>query len=136
MVGIIPKKTKFIKFQKKKIKNLATRFLNLDFGNFGLKAKKNGYITSKQLEMVKLNLSKSTKRIGQYWIRVFPHQAITAKPLEVRMGKGKGYIDDWVCKVKAGFVLCEVSGLPSNQARLLLKSIARKLPIQVYCICK
>ena len=99
----IPKNTKFTKFQKKKVKNSPSKILDLNYGSFGLKVKQNCCLTSKQLEMIKVNLSKGTKKIGRYWIRIFPHFPVTAKPLEVRMGKGKGYINQWVCKLKRWF---------------------------------
>lgn len=124
----IPKNTKFIKFQKKKIKNSPSKILNLNHGSFGLKVKQNCCLTSTQIEMIKINLSKGTKKVGRYWIRVFPYFPVTAKPLEVRMGKGKGYIDHWICKVKRGSIICELSGLSEKQANNLFKKISLKIP--------
>jgi large subunit ribosomal protein L16 len=86
--------------------------------------------------MLKLSLSKGTKKIGRYWIRVFPHFPVTAKPLEVRMGKGKGYLDHWVCKVKRGSIICELSGLSEKQAKYLLNKISFKIPTTTMFISK
>lgn len=132
----IPKNTKFTKLQKKKIKNSPSKTLDLVYGSFGLKIKQNCFLTSKQLDMIKLNLSKGTKKVGRYWIRVFSHFPVTAKPLEVRMGKGKGYVDHWICKVKRGSVLCELSGLSLKQSNTLLKKISLKLPVGSMFISK
>lgn len=135
----IPKNTKFTKLQKKKVKNSPSKVLGLVHGFFGLKVKQNCFLTSKQLEMIKLILSKGTKKVGRYWIRVFSHFPVTSKPLEVRMGKGKGYIDHWVCKLKRGSILCEISGLSSKQSYLLLKKISLKLSVNTMfinkCLC-
>ena len=132
----IPKQTKFVKFQKKKIKNSSSNTLDLVYGYYGLKIKQNCYLTSKQLEMIKLNLAKGTKKIGRYWLRVFPHLPVTAKPLEVRMGKGKGYVDHWVCKINRGSILCELSGISEKQANNLLKKISLKIPVSTMFISK
>jgi large subunit ribosomal protein L16 len=91
---------------------------------------------SKHLAMIKLNLAKGTKKIGRYWIRVFSHFPVTAKPLEVRMGKGKGYVDHWVCKVKRGSIICEVAGLSENQINTLFRKISVKLPVGTMFIQK
>lgn len=131
-----PKNTKYQKFQKKKIKNLPTRNTSLAFGFFGLKVKESCFLTAKQLETLKFNLAKGTKKIGRYWIRVFAHTSVTAKPLEVRMGKGKGYVDHWVCKLKGGSILCELSGLPIKQALILLRKVSLKLPVNTIFISK
>ena len=132
----VPKNTKFLKLQKKKIKNTPAKILNLVYGSFGLKVKQNCCLSSKHLEMIKLNLAKGTKKIGRYWIRIFPHFPVTAKPLEVRMGKGKGYVDHWICKLKRGSIVCEVSGLSENQVNTLFKKISLKLPVNTMFIQK
>jgi large subunit ribosomal protein L16 len=129
-MSFIPKKsTKFQKLQKKKIKNLPTKNISLTFGVFGLKVSQNCFLTAKQLDTLKLHLSKGTKKVGRYWIRAFAHFPVTSKPLEVRMGKGKGYVDHWVCKLKKGSILCEISGVSAKQASVLLKKISLKLPV-------
>ena len=135
-MNFIPKSTNFLKLQKKKIKNLPTKNLNLVSGTFGLKATQNCFLTSKQIEMLKINLAKGTKKSGRYWIRVFPHFSVTSKPLEVRMGKGKGYVDHWVCKVKQGSIICELIGLSQKQATSLLKKISLKLPTNTMFVSK
>lgn len=132
----VPKSTKFMKLQKDKVKSVSAKMLTLVYGTFALKVKQSCFITSKQLEMIKLNLSKGTKKVGRYWIRVFPHFQVTAKPLEVRMGKGKGYVDHWVSKVRRGAIICEVSGVSSRQASLCLKNISLKLPMPTMFISK
>ena len=132
----IPKSIKFPKLQKKKIKNSSSNTLTLVYGQFGLKVKQNCCLTSKQLEMIKLNLAKGTKKVGRYWIRVFPHFPVTAKPLEVRMGKGKGYVDHWICKINRGSIICELSGLSEKQASILLKKISLKIPASTMFINK
>jgi len=132
----IPKNTKFTKFQKKRIKNSPSKLLNLIYGSFGLKVKQNCWLTSTQIEMIKLHLSKGTKKIGRYWIRVFPHFPVTSKPLEVRMGKGKGYVDHWICKVKRGSIICELDGLSIKQAHNLFQKISLKIPSSTLFIKK
>jgi large subunit ribosomal protein L16 len=93
-------------------------------------------LTSRQLEMIKLNLAKGTKKLGRYWIRIFPHFPVTAKPLEVRMGKGKGYVDHWICKVKRGSIICEVAGLSENQVNTLFRKISLKIPVDTIFVQK
>lgn len=132
----IPKQTKFAKVQKKKIKNSLSNTSDLVYGYYGLKIKQNCCLTSQQLEMIKLNLAKGTKKVGRYWLRVFPHFPVTAKPLEVRMGKGKGYVDHWVCKLNRGSVICELFGLSEKQANILLRKVSLKLPVGTMFIKK
>ena len=132
----VPKTTISLKFQKRRIKNAPSKGIQLSYGTFGLKVYENCLLTSKQLEMLRYSLSRGTKKVGQYWVRVFPHTAVTEKPLEVRMGKGKGYIDHYICKVKRGVVLCELAGLSLPQASLLLKKISLKLPVRTLFIHK
>lgn len=135
-MSFLPKRTKFLKLQKKKIKTIPTRMLLPCYGSCALKSKQNGVLTSTQFEMLSLKLAKGTKKVGKYWIRPFPHFSVTSKPLEVRMGKGKGYVDSWVAKVKQGTILCEISGLSTQKARALFKQIALKLPVQTFTITK
>ena len=135
-MSFIPKNIKFPKVQKKKIKNLTSTNTELVFGTVGLKIAENGFLTSKQLDMLKLLLSKSLKKQGQYWIRVFSHFPVTSKPLEVRMGKGKGYVDKWICKLKVGVILCEISGLSLKNSIQILKKISLKLPLLTIFVSK
>lgn len=135
-MSFFPKNTKFPKFQKKKIKTIPTKMLLPCYGSCILKAKQNCFLTSTQLEMLSLKLAKGTKKVGKYWIRPFPHFSVTSKPLEVRMGKGKGYVDTWVAKIKQGTIICEVSGLSNQKARALFKQISLKLPIQTLTVTK
>ena len=132
----IPNKKELKKLQKKKIKTSAQSNNYLAFGDFGLKIMENYFITSKQLEMSRIILSKHTKKIGKFWIKVFPHSSVTAKPLEVRMGKGKGHISFWISKLKRGAVLFELSGLSKKSSIFVLRKLAVKLPFRTSIIIK
>ena len=132
----IPQIKNYKKLQKKKIKNSAYVNNYLSFGEFGLKIKENYFITSKQLEMIRVLLSKGTKKTGKFWIKVFPHTPVTFKPLEVRMGKGKGHIGLWISKLKKGTTLFELSGLPQKNSILLLKNLSLKLPFLTSIVIK
>lgn len=136
MVTFIPKTSKFVKFQKKKIKNVSTKGTVLIFGTLGLKVTANGQLTSRQLAMVQLTLSKNLKKTGKYWIRSFSHRSITEKPLEVRMGKGKGHVSTWICRLKKGTIICEIATASGAFAQLLLRQISLKLPFSTSVIVK
>lgn len=124
------------KLQKKKIKRVALVNNYLSFGVYGLKIMENSFITIKQLNMIQFSLSKTTKKIGKFWIKVFPHFSVTAKPLEVRMGKGKGYIDTWVSKLKSGSILLELKGLSEKESLLVLNKLRVKLPFKSIIVKK
>ncbi|MAE87002.1 MAG: 50S ribosomal protein L16 [Flammeovirgaceae bacterium] len=125
-----PKRTKFRKRQKGRVKGLAQRGHRLAFGNFGIKAMEPGWITSRQIEASRIAVTRAMKREGQVWIRIFPDKPVTKKPAEVRMGKGKGAPEYWVAVVKPGTILFEASGVPSETAKEALRLAAQKLPIK------
>ncbi len=124
-----PKKTKYRKTQKGRIKGNDWRGADLAFGSFGLKALEGAWISDKQLEAARVALTRHMKREGQVWIRVFPDKPITKKPLEVRMGKGKGNPEGWVAVVRPGRILFEAEGVSLQVAREAMKLAADKLPV-------
>ncbi|MEM6629775.1 MAG: 50S ribosomal protein L16 [Bacteroidota bacterium] len=125
-----PKKVKFRKPQKGRMKGYSKRGTAVSFGSYGLKALENAFITSRQLEACRVVISRTMKREGKVWIRVFPQKSITKKPAEVRMGKGKGNPEYWAAVVKPGAVLFELDGVPESVAKDALKLAADKLPIK------
>lgn len=124
-----PKRTKFRKMQKGRVKGLAYRGHRLAFGTFGIKSLEPGWITSRQIEAARIAMTRAMKREGQVWIRIFPDKPVTKKPAEVRMGKGKGAPEYWVATVKPGTVLFECSGVDIELAKEALRLAAQKLPI-------
>ncbi len=131
-----PKRTKFRKQQKMKMKGDAKRGYELAFGTFGVKAVKGTWVTARQIEAARVALTRYLKRDGQVWINIFPDKPITRKPAEVRMGKGKGAPEYWVCPVKPGRILFEVEGVPVAVAKEALRLAAQKLPITVKFIVR
>ncbi len=125
-----PKRTKFRKQQKGSNRGLALRGNKVSFGEYGLKATTRGRITARQIEAARRTITRYVKRSGKLWIRVFPDKPITKKPLEVRMGKGKGSVEYWVALVKPGAVLYEIQGVPEDVAREAFKLAAAKLPVK------
>ena len=124
-----PKRTKFRKMQKGRVKGLAYRGHRLAFGTFGIKSLEPGWITSRQIEAARIAMTRAMKREGQVWIRIFPDKPVTKKPAEVRMGKGKGAPEYWVATVKPGTVLFEAAGVDIELAKEALRLAAQKLPI-------
>lgn len=125
-----PKKVKRRRVQKGRIKGLAQRGSTVSFGSFGIKSLAMGRITSRQIEAARIAMTRRMKREGQVWIRIFPDTPITNKPAEVRMGKGKGALDHWVCKVKPGRILYELDGVDLDTAKEALRLGAQKLPMK------
>ena len=125
-----PMRTKFRKAHKGRIKGLATSGVDLAFGQFGLKALEPERVTARQIEAARRALTRHMKRAGRVWIRVFPDVPVTKKPLEVRMGSGKGGIELWVTRVKPGRILFELDGVPVELAKEALALAAAKLPIK------
>jgi len=125
-----PKRTKFRKMQKGRMKGLATRGAELSFGSFGIKSLEATWITSRQIEAARIAVTRYMKREGQVWIRVFPDKPVTKKPAEVRMGKGKGAPEYWVAVVRPGRILFEAEGVPMEVAKEALRLAAQKLPVQ------
>ncbi|MEM1381572.1 MAG: 50S ribosomal protein L16 [Pseudomonadota bacterium] len=125
-----PKRTKFRKQHKGRIKGTAKGGTTLNFGSYGLKAVEPERVTSRQIEATRRAITRHMKRAGRVWIRIFPDVPVTAKPTEVRMGKGKGSVDRWVAKVKPGRIMFEIDGVPEAVAREALALGAAKLPIK------
>ena len=125
-----PKRTKFRKQQKGRNRGLAQSGNKVSFGEFGLKATDRGRLTARQIEAARRAMTRHIKRGGKIWIRVFPDKPITKKPLEVRMGKGKGNVEYWAAVVKPGRILFEVGGVPIEVAREALRLAAQKLPVR------
>ncbi|MGB0165785.1 MAG: 50S ribosomal protein L16 [Luteibaculum sp.] len=125
-----PKRTKFRKQFKGRMKGNAGRGTQISFGSFGLKAVESGWITSRQIEAARIAVTRYMKREGKVWIRIFPDKPVTAKPLEVRMGKGKGAPSHWVAVVKAGRIMFEADGVPLSVATEAMRLAAQKLPIK------
>lgn len=124
-----PKRVKYRKQQKGRNRGLAHRGSSVDFGTFGLKAMTEGRITNRQIESARIAMTRFMKREGKVWIRIFPDKPITAKPLEVRMGKGKGSLDHWVAVIRPGRVMFELDGVPREVAQEALRLAAQKLPV-------
>ena len=131
-----PKRTKFRKMMKGRNRGLSHRGSNVDFGDFGLKAVSRGRLTARQIEAARHAMTRQMKRQGRVWIRIFPDTPVTSKPVEVRMGKGKGSIDFWACKVKPGRVLFEIDGVAEVVAREALRLAAMKLPIKTRIVVR
>ncbi len=124
-----PKRTKYRKQQKGRNKGLAHRGSSISFGSFGLKAVTRGRLTSRQIEAARIAMTRYMKREGKVWIRVFPDKPITSKPLEVRMGKGKGALDHYVAQIKPGRIMFELDGVTKEVAVEALRLAAQKLPV-------
>ena len=131
-----PKRTKFRKKQKGRVKGIAQRGHLINFGSFGIKSLEPGWITSRQLEAARIAVTRKMKREGQVWIRIFPDKPITKKPAEVRMGKGKGAPEYWAAPVTPGRMLFEISGVDFETAKESLRLAAQKLPVKTKFIIK
>jgi large subunit ribosomal protein L16 len=127
---LMPKKIKHRKVQKNVKKGLAYRGSMISFGDFGLKAMEQFWMTSRQIEAARIAINRTMKRGGKMWIRVFPDKPITSKPAETRMGKGKGAPDHWVAAVRPGKILFEVQGVTEEVAREALTLASSKLPVK------
>ncbi len=125
-----PKRTKFRKQQKLRNKGLSSTGNRVSFGEYGLKSIGRGRITSRQIEAARRAITRHVKRGGKLWIRVFPDKPITKKPLEVRMGKGKGSVEYWVAQIKPGFVLYEIQGVSEELAKEAFRLASAKLPVR------
>jgi large subunit ribosomal protein L16 len=126
---LMPKKTKYRKQQKGRMKGQASRGDKLNFGDFGLQAVECGWLTSRQIEAARIAMTRFIKRTGRIWIRIFPDKPITKKPAETRMGKGKGPPEDWVAVIRPGRILYEMEGVPEERAREAFALASHKLPI-------
>ena len=125
-----PKRVKFRKVQKGRNRGLAQRGNEVSFGEFGLKAVERGRLTSRQIEAARRAMTRHIKRGGKTWIRVFPDKPVTKKPIEVRMGKGKGNVEFWVAKVQPGSMLYEMEGVSREVAQEAFRLAASKLPVK------
>ena len=126
---LMPKKVKYRKQQRGRMTGKAWRGSTLAFGDFGLKAMECGWITDRQIEAARVAMTRSIKRGGKVWIRLFPDKPITKKPAETRMGKGKGAPEQWVCVIRPGKILFEMEGVPLEVAKVALELAASKLPL-------
>jgi large subunit ribosomal protein L16 len=125
-----PKKTKYRKMMKGRIRGAAKGGTDVHFGEYGLQAISSGRVTARQIEAARIAMTRHVKRQGKIWIRVFPDKPISKKPAETRMGKGKGPVDSWVAVVKRGRVMYEMDGVPEDVARVALTLAAHKLPVK------
>lgn len=127
---LMPKRTKYRKQQKGRNRGKSSRGASLAFGNIGIKAVEHGRIDSRQIEAARIAMTRHVKRTGKIWIRVFPDKPLTAKPLETRMGKGKGAVDKWVMRIKPGRIIYEMIGVDEDMARDALALAQSKLPFK------
>lgn len=125
-----PKRTKFRKMQKGRNRGLAQVGNRVSFGEFGLKATTHGFLTARQIESARRAITRHVKRGGKLWIRVFPDKPVTKKPIEVRMGKGKGNVEYWVAPVRPGRVIYEIEGVSERVAREAFRRAAAKLSVR------
>ncbi len=131
-----PKKTKYRKMQKGRMRGKAYRGCNLNFGDYGLQALECGYITARQIEAGRIAISRAVKRGGALRIRIFPDKPLTKKPLETRMGKGKGSPEEWVAVIKPGRMLYEMEGVEAPLAKEALLLAAHKLPVKTKIVSR
>jgi large subunit ribosomal protein L16 len=127
---LLPKRVKYRKAQRGRMRGKATRGALINFGDYGLKALEPGWITQRQIEAARVALTRLMKREGKVWIRIFPNKPVTKKPAETRMGKGKGAPEFWVAVIKPGRILFELEGIPRQAAQQAMKLGASKLPIR------
>ena len=131
-----PRRTKFRKQQKGRNRGVASRGNTVAFGDFALKATTRGRITARQIEAARRAMTRHVKRGGKIWIRIFPDVPVTKKPIEVRMGKGKGNVEYWIAQIKPGRVLYEMEGVSEEVAREAFRLAAAKLPVQTSFISR
>ena len=127
---LMPKKTKFRKVQRGRMKGLSKGARTVAFGEYGLQAVDPTWMTARQIEAMRVALSRHLKKVGRIFLRVFPDKPVTKKPAETRMGKGKGNVEEWVSVVKRGRVICEIAGVEEKEARSILQGAAYKLPMK------
>ena len=127
---LMPKRTKFRKVQRGRMKGAASRGNKVSYGEFGIQAMEPGWITGNQIEAARIAMTRYTKRSGQVWIKIFPDKPVTEKPAETRMGSGKGSPEYWVAVVKPGRVMFEIAGVSEEVAREALRLASHKLPVK------
>ena len=133
---LMPKKTKYRKPHRLTYDGKAKGNIELHFGEYGLKAQEGAWITARQIEAARIAMTRYMKRGGKVWINIFPHLALTRKPLETRQGKGKGNVEDWVAVVKKGKIMFEIAGVDEAVAREALRLASHKLPIKTKFVKK
>ena len=133
---LMPKRVKHRKVQRGNNGGLSQRCNELDFGEFGLQTLDRAYLTANQIEAARVAITRHMKRRGKVWIRVFPYKPYTKKPLEVRMGKGKGNVEYWTAAVKRGRIMFEIAGVPREVAEQAFRTAAFKLPIKVKMLAR
>ena len=133
-MSLMPKRTKFRKAHRGRLKGIASRGNRVSFGDFGLQSLDYCWLSGRQIEAGRVAASRATDGQARVWIRVFPHKPISSKPAEVRMGTGKGEVEFWAAEIKPGTVIMELGGLNEDKARLAFKRVAHKLPIKVKMI--
>ena len=133
---LMPKKVKFRKQQRGRMRGKAWRGSTLDFGEYGLKAMSCGWITSRQIEAARIAMTRFIKRGGKVWIRLFPDKPITKKPAETRMGKGKGAPEEWVAVIRPGKILFEMEGVGQDIAQQAMRLAAHKIPLKTKFIAR
>ena len=131
-----PKKIKYRKVHRGNRKGMAKGGTEVNFGSYGMKAMEPGWITARQIEATRISISRRVRKVGKMWIRIFPDKPITKKPLETRMGKGKGSPEYWVAVVKPGRILFEIEGLDEEEAKETFKQCGYKLPIKTKIVSK
>ena len=133
---LAPKRTQYRKYQKGTLKNIAHNLNGLQFGQYGLKSCHSGVMSAKTIEAVRRCIRRDLKRVGYLWIRIFPDIPVTRKPAEVRMGKGKGNLSFWTCKIRPGQILYEMDGIPLHVAKKAAKIADSKLPFKTQFVVK
>jgi len=127
---LMPKRVKYRKKQRGKMKGNAQRGNSISFGTYALKAMESGWITSRQIEATRIAITRHMKRVGKVWIRIFPDKPVTKKPAETRMGKGKGSPEYWVAVVRSGRIMFEIDGVPFEVAKEAMRLASHKMPIK------
>jgi len=135
-MAVIPKRTKYRRPHRLRYDGVARGNTKVNFGEYGLQAQEGAWITQRQIEAARVAMTRYMKRGGKVWINIFPHMPKTAKPLEVRMGSGKGAVDKWIAVVKEGKIMFEIAGVSEETAREALRLAAHKLPIKTKFIKK
>ncbi|MBF0478711.1 MAG: 50S ribosomal protein L16 [Candidatus Omnitrophica bacterium] len=133
---LMPRKVKYRKSQKGKTRGIATRGCELHYGEFGLKSLQNGLVKANHVEACRLTIARKVKGAGKLWINMFPSKPVSKKPAETRMGKGKGEHDHWACPIRRGKVVLEMSGIPEDFAKRILRVVAFKLPVKTKFITR
>jgi large subunit ribosomal protein L16 len=132
----MPKRVKYRKMQKGRMRGKSKNGFTFAFGEYALKSEDAAYVTDRQIEAARVAINRHMKRVGRLWVRIFPDRPVTKKPAEVRMGGGKGALDHWAAIVKPGRILFEVSGAPENVVREAFELASHKLPVKTKCLSR